>query len=68
MNIVLSTLNARYTHASFGLRYLLANLREYQSQTELLEFTLQQDPQNIVEQILEKAPQVVGFGVYIWNT
>jgi hypothetical protein len=28
MSILLSTLNARYTHASLGLRYLLANMGE----------------------------------------
>jgi hypothetical protein len=27
-DILLTTLNARYAHASFGLRYLLANLGE----------------------------------------
>ena len=27
-DIVLTTLNVRYAHASFGLRYLLANLPE----------------------------------------
>ena len=28
MTILLSTLNARYAHASLGLRYLLANMGE----------------------------------------
>ncbi|TWW09352.1 hypothetical protein E3A20_15160, partial [Planctomyces bekefii] len=28
--ILLTTLNARYSHTSFGLRYLLANLGELQ--------------------------------------
>ena len=35
MSILLTTLNARYTHASLGLRYLLANMGELQEQTRL---------------------------------
>jgi hypothetical protein len=30
-DIVLTTLNAKYIHAAFGLRYLLANLGELQA-------------------------------------
>ena len=43
--ILLSTLNARYIHASLGLRYLLANMAELQSSTRILEFTIRQSPE-----------------------
>ena len=36
--IVLTTLNARYAHAAFGLRYLMANLGALKSEAMLLEF------------------------------
>ncbi|AAZ25405.1 B12-binding domain-containing radical SAM protein [Colwellia psychrerythraea] len=65
--IVLATLNARYFHTSFGLRYLYANLRELQEFCEIKEFIIQTRAIDIVEQILEKKPDIVGFGVYIWN-
>jgi radical SAM superfamily enzyme YgiQ (UPF0313 family) len=65
--IVLSTLNARYLHCAFGLRYLLANLGELQSRAALLEFEINQRPLEIVESILVREPRIVGFGVYIWN-
>ena len=66
--ILLTTLNARYSHCAFGLRYLYANLKEYQDRAEILEFTISQNPRDIVETILAKHPRIVGFGVYIWNT
>lgn len=66
--IILSTLNSTYQHAAFGLRYLLANMKELQQDTEILEFTIAQNPRDIVEKILQKNPEIVGFGVYIWNT
>ena len=65
--IVLSTLNAKYIHASFGLRYLYANLQELQDCCEIQEFTIKTRAIDIVEQILASKPDIVGFGVYIWN-
>jgi len=66
-DIVLATLNARYIHAAFGLRYLKANLNELEARARICEFTLEQRPLDIVEQILLLRPKIVGLGVYIWN-
>jgi radical SAM superfamily enzyme YgiQ (UPF0313 family) len=77
--IVLTTLNARYIHASLGLRYLLANLDRHggaglRALTELREYTISRPKQEVVADLLatlgpatDTAPQIVGFGVYIWN-
>jgi hypothetical protein len=65
--IILATLNARYMHSAFGLRYLYANLGDLQAQAKICEFTIQQRPIDIVEQLLLLQPKVVGFSVYIWN-
>ncbi len=65
--IALATINARYYHASLGLRYLLANMEELQSETQIFEFILQQKPADIVEALLAAKPTIVGLGVYIWN-
>lgn len=66
-DIVLSTLNARYTHASLGLRSLLANLGALRERTRLLEFTLRTPTAEMVEALAAERPRIVGFGVYIWN-
>jgi radical SAM superfamily enzyme YgiQ (UPF0313 family) len=67
MNIVLSTLNARYTHASLGLRYLLANMGPLQPQAGIQEFVIGAKTTEIVEKLLVSKPRIIGFGVYIWN-
>jgi len=68
-DIILSTINARYIHASLGLRYLHANMiDELKPRTQILEFTLAQRVDDIVEVIVNQQPSIVGFGVYIWNT
>jgi len=67
MTILLSTLNARYTHASLGLRYLLANMGPLQERTTIQEFVIGAKTTDLVERILAHGPRIVGFGVYIWN-
>src|SRR6266853_6636789 len=65
--IVLTTLNAKYIHASFGLRYLLANMGELRCRACLAEFDINQRPIDIAEALLTRNPKIIGFGVYIWN-
>ena len=70
--IVIATLNAKYIHASLGLRYLLANMDVHggpglKAQTQLREFVIAQPPLLIVEQLLALNPKIIGLGVYIWN-
>lgn len=67
-DIVLATLNAKYIHAAFGLRYLLANLGELRPRATLLEFDINQRPIEIAETLLAESPRIIGLGVYIWNT
>ena len=67
MTILLSTLNARYAHASLGLRYLLANMGDLQPQTCLQEFVIGTRTTDLVEKLLVHRPRIIGFGVYIWN-
>ena len=66
-DIVLATLNAKYIHASFGLRYLMANLGGLREQACMAEFHINQTPLEITEAVLLHEPRIVGFGVYIWN-
>jgi hypothetical protein len=77
--IVLITLNARYIHASLGLRYLLANLDLHggaglRAQAVLREYTISRAPTEVVADLLKTVgpvfqgtPPILGFGVYIWN-
>lgn len=66
-DIVLATLNARYTHCAFGLRYLMANLGDLQARARILEFNIHQRPLDIAEIILAHRPRILGLGIYIWN-
>lgn len=74
--IVLATLNARYIHASLGLRCLLANMARYggvdlRAATALREYTINRPVEETVQDLLRSLEgvdkAVLGLGVYIWN-
>ncbi len=66
-DIVLTTANARYSHSSLALRYLLANLGPFEPRGAIMEFVIDEQPADIVEKILTAKPKIVGFSVYLWN-
>jgi radical SAM superfamily enzyme YgiQ (UPF0313 family) len=66
-DIVLTTLNAKYIHAAFGLRYLLANLGPLRANAAIVEFDINQRPLDVAEVLLARNPKIIGFGIYIWN-
>ncbi len=66
-SIVLSTLNSKYIHSSFSLRYLYANLGSWQSEAQIIEFTIHDRATDIAEKLLAVRPKIIGFSVYIWN-
>ena len=66
-DIVLTTLNAKYIQAAFGLRYLLANLGPLRADACIVEFDINQRPVDIVEALLARNPKIIGLGIYIWN-
>ena len=66
MNIVLSTLNAKYIHTNIAIRYLKAYAAP-EFDCTLAEFTIHDPTLSIVSELYQYAPDVVGFSVYIWN-
>lgn len=66
-SIILTTLNAKYTHTAIGLRYLYSNLRELKSITSIQEHIITDDINEVAVKILFSKPSLVGVGVYIWN-
>jgi len=67
MKITLTTLNSRFTHSAIGLRYLYANMQELQKDTKIVEFSINDAMQSVVEKLLFNEPDIIGIGVYIWN-
>lgn len=66
MNIVLTTLNAKYIHTNLAIRYLKAYAAP-EFDIKLTEYTIKDPIINIVTDLIQKKPQVIGFSCYIWN-
>ncbi|WP_107841895.1 B12-binding domain-containing radical SAM protein [Metasolibacillus meyeri] len=66
MKIVLATLNAKYIHTNLAIRYLKASAYP-EFIPELAEYTIKDPAFNIVSDLFQKQPDVVGFSCYIWN-
>ncbi|WP_342581718.1 B12-binding domain-containing radical SAM protein [Ureibacillus sp. FSL W7-1570] len=66
MNILLTTLNAKYIHTNLAIRYLKAYARP-EFDPEIVEFTIKEPALNIVTELYQRKPDLVGFSCYIWN-
>lgn len=66
-DILLTAINAKFIHPSFGARCLLANMGELRPRTGLAEFDLRMSAREMADRVLAAAPRIMGLGVYIWN-
>jgi anaerobic magnesium-protoporphyrin IX monomethyl ester cyclase len=66
MNIICTTLNAKYIHTNLAIRYLKA-YAEPEFDVQLVEFTIKDPTMNIVTDLIQRNPNVIGFSCYIWN-
>lgn len=66
MNIICSTLNAKFIHTSLALRYLKA-FAEPEFNVQIAEYTINDPVMNIVSDLYSKDPGIIGFSCYIWN-
>ena len=66
MNIILTTLNAKFIHTNLALRCLKAYAEPDYSPL-IVEYTIKDPTFNIVADLYQKKPDIVGFSCYIWN-
>jgi anaerobic magnesium-protoporphyrin IX monomethyl ester cyclase len=66
MNIICTTLNAKYIHTNLAIRYLKAYAQP-EFDIKLVEYTIKDPAMNIVIDLYRKKPHVIGFSCYIWN-
>ncbi|CAM3666118.1 B12-binding domain-containing radical SAM protein [Marinicrinis lubricantis] len=66
MKVVVAALNAKYIHMSLAIRYL-KSFCEKDFEIEMAEYTIKDPAMNIVSDLFEKNPDVIGFSCYIWN-
>ncbi len=66
MNIIISTLNAKYIHTNLAMRYIKA-YAEPEFDIEMVEYTIKDPILHVVTDLHQKKPDVILFSCYIWN-
>ncbi|PGV49447.1 B12-binding domain-containing radical SAM protein [Bacillus sp. AFS037270] len=66
MNVICSTLNAKFIHTNLAIRYLKAYAAP-EFTIKLKEYTIKDPVLNIVSDLYQAKPDVIGFSCYIWN-
>ena len=64
--VVWLALNAKYSHTSLAVRYLREACRDI-ADTEILELTINNLLLDILGEVYERQPKVLGIVCYIWN-
>ncbi|MET0508100.1 MAG: radical SAM protein [Burkholderiaceae bacterium] len=68
---MLTTINARHSHAALGLRYLKANAGPLAERIAIVELVLGADVETMARRLLgvlaPRPPRIIGLGVYVWN-
>lgn len=67
MKILLVAINAKYIHSNPAVYSLKSCAGEYTSCVDIAEFTINQQPAYILQEIYKKQPDVIAFSCYIWN-
>ncbi len=67
MKVLLAAINSKYIHTNISLRYLEKISKKMPLETERVEFTINEQKDRILEEIIERQPDLVAFSVYIWN-
>ncbi|AST91421.1 B12-binding domain-containing radical SAM protein [Sutcliffiella cohnii] len=66
MKTIVTTLNAKYIHTNLAIRYLKA-YAEPDFDVELAEYTIKDPAMNVVSDLIQRNPEIIGFSCYIWN-
>ena len=67
MKILLAACNAKYIHSNLAVYSLKAYAKKYQNQIGLAEYTINQNPDDILKGIYRDHPEVLCISCYIWN-
>lgn len=67
MKILLTAINARYTHSNLSNLYLRKLLVDEGFSPLIAEFSINQAVLEITQQIVIVKPDIVSFSIYIWN-
>ncbi len=67
MKVLLSAVNAKFIHSNLAVRYLRAYTEDIDYDCRLMEFSINDRREKVLETLVMEKPDVVAFSCYIWN-
>ncbi|MGK0466016.1 B12-binding domain-containing radical SAM protein [Clostridium sp.] len=67
MKAILVGINAKYIHSNLAVRYLKSYTEDLDYECQIMEFSINDKIDRILEEILRQNPDLVAFSCYIWN-
>ena len=68
MKILLTAINAKYTHSNLANIYIQSFLEENHVDSTRMDFSINQQLTDIIESIYLFKPDILTFSIYIWNS
>ncbi|HHX69104.1 MAG: DUF4080 domain-containing protein [Miniphocaeibacter sp.] len=66
MKILLTSLNTKYIHSNIAIQYLKSTVKDYY-EVDTKDFTINQNIDDIIYEIMKNDYDIIGFSTYIWN-
>jgi len=67
MKVTLVGINAKFIHSNLAVRYLKSYTKDLNYDSVIMEFSINDQIERILEEILRGKPDLVAFSCYIWN-
>lgn len=67
MKVVLTAVNAKYIHSNLAVRYLQAYTKDMDYDCSVIEFSINDRKEKVLEALILEKPDIVAFSCYIWN-
>ncbi|MDA3846714.1 MAG: B12-binding domain-containing radical SAM protein [Vallitaleaceae bacterium] len=67
MKVALVGINAKFIHSNLGIHSIKQYNGKMGIHIDVLEYTINQSIDDILERVIETSAQVIGFSCYIWN-
>lgn len=67
MKIILAAINAKYIHSNLAVYCLKAYAKPYKDLIQIKEYTINNQPEDILGGLYEEKPDILAFSCYIWN-
>lgn len=69
MKLLLTTLHSKYAHSSLALPCLAAYCKDINGiNISIREFTINENPENVLSSIIKEEADIIAFSCYIWNS